>query len=126
MLQETDLNDSNRVKSRRGNRMALKYKNLSSSELILGQEVLGWLLNDDEIMDAVDGFHQKGSRCAVVVWVEDEDVVDAYISDGTALKEEFDLTRIHQAVETYDPEENVCVVVVRDHKNTVVLVGDIG
>jgi len=105
--------------------MALKYKNLSSSELILGQEVLGWLLTDDEIMDAVDGFHQKASRCAVVVWLEDEDVVDAYISDETALEEEFDLTRVHRAVATYDPEESICVVIVRDGRDTVVLIGDV-
>ena len=104
--------------------MALKYKHLSSSELILGQEVLGWLLNDDEIMEDVDGFHRKGARCAVVVWLEDEDVVDAYISDQAALEEEFDLPRVHRAVATYDPGENICVVMVRDGTNTVVLVGD--
>ena len=105
--------------------MALKYKNLSSSELILGQEVLGWLLNDDEIMDAVASFHETGRRCAIVVWLDDEDVIDAYISDETALEEEFDLPRVRRGVASYDPAKNVCVVVVRDHKNTVVLLGDI-
>ena len=83
------------------------------------------MLDDDEIMEAVDGFHREGRRCAVVVWLEDGDVVDAYISDTTALEQEFDLPRVRRAVTIYDPAESVCVVVVRDHKNTVVLVGDV-
>jgi hypothetical protein len=86
---------------------------------------MDWLLDDDEIMETVDGFHRMGRRCAVVVWLEDGDVVDAHISDDTALEQEFDLSRVHRAVTTYDPAESVCVVVVRDHKNTVVLVGDV-
>ncbi len=104
--------------------MSLKYKKLSSSELVLGQEVLEWLLSDDEIMEAVDRFHRAGTRCAVVVWMEDDDVDDAYISDEMAIKEEFDLPRIRKEVSSYDTNRTFCVLLVRDGSDAVVLQTD--
>ena len=105
--------------------MALQYKKLSSSELVMGQEVLDWLLEDDEIMSVVGNFHDEGKRCALVVWLEDGEMVDACISDDTALRAEVDLPKVRRAVASYDTTKQICVVVVRDNKNTVILYGDI-
>ena len=106
--------------------MKLKYKNLSSSERVMGREVITWILDDGDIMDMVDSFHDRGLRCAVVVWLEEGDVVDAYISDETAVTDEFELPRVREAVAAYDPSTSVCIVVVRENRNAVTLIGDVG
>ena len=104
--------------------MALKYKNLAMTEVGIGQEVLGWLLDDDEIMSVVMDFHERGKRCAVVVWLAEDEINDAYISDDTALKDEIELKKVRDTVDSYDPQKNVCVVIVRDEK-VAVLLGDL-
>ena len=106
--------------------MSLQYKNLTSSERIRGQEVIAWILEDGDILDMVHGFHERGSRCAVVVWLEDGEVADAYISDLTALQAEFDMPRVLEPVSTYDTSSSVCIVVVREHRDAVLLVADTG
>jgi hypothetical protein len=105
--------------------MALQYKDLSLSENVIGQEVIEWLLGDDEVMELVVGFHDRGTRCAVVVWLEHGEVVNAYISDETAVRDQFDLPRVKEALTAYDPTRSFCVIVVREDKDTAVLVGDI-
>lgn len=105
--------------------MALQYKDLSLSENVIGQEVIAWLLGDDEVMEMVMGFHDRGTRCAVVVWLEDGEVVNAYISDETAVRDQFDLPRVREALSAYDPARSICVVVVREDRDAAVLVGDI-
>jgi hypothetical protein len=104
--------------------MALKYKELSPSEKLLREDILDWVLDDDEIMSAVGGFHGKGKRCAVVVWVEDGDIDDGYISDDVAVNDQFDFEPVREAVESYDPDHDVCVVLVRDDK-VAVLIGEL-
>jgi hypothetical protein len=84
-----------------------------------------WVLGDDEILDMVARFHDKGSRCAVVVWLEDGEVVDARISDAVALEGEFGMPRVRNTIASYDPERSVCVVVVRDNRDTVILAGEV-
>jgi hypothetical protein len=115
---------SDRVVPLGGVRVALKYKNLAVSEVGIGQEVLGWLLDDDEIMSVVMDFHDRGKRCAVVVWLAEDEIDDAYISDDTALKDEFELKKVRDAVDLYDPQKSMCVVIVRDDK-AAVLLGDL-
>jgi hypothetical protein len=61
----------------------------------------------------------------VVVWIEDGDVIDAYISDDVALKDEFELREVHSAVKSYNPEEEICIVLVRDNE-IATLVGEVG
>jgi hypothetical protein len=104
--------------------VALKYKNLTMSEMGIGQEVLSWVLDDDEIMSVVEDFHGRSKRCAVVVWLVEDEIDDAYISDDTAVKDEFELKKVHEAVDKYDPQNNLCVVIVRDEK-AAVLIGDL-
>lgn len=104
--------------------MALKYTDLSPSEELLSEEIVEWVMDDDEILSAVDGFHGKGKRCAVVVWVEDGDIDDGYISDEVAVKDQFKFEQVQKAIKTYDPEESVCVVLVRDDE-VAVLIGEV-
>jgi len=104
--------------------MALKYTDLSPSEELLSEEIVEWVLDDDEILSAVDGFHSKGKRCAVVVWVENGDIDDGYISDEVAVKDQFEFEQVRNAIKSYDPEESVCVVLVRDDE-VAVLIGEV-
>jgi len=74
------------------------------------------VLADATLMGTLQNAQSTGQKHAVIALVERGDLREAYISAEGAVKAAYPFNAVRQAFELYDPQNGVCLVIVRDGK----------
>lgn len=92
----------------------LRFEPLSPEERQLGMNAMYGAVTDPDVMASVDHHHSQGDRCAIIVLTADEEFVNGWVANEIATKDLLDFSQVAEAIETYDPKDSACFILIRD------------
>ena len=102
---------------------SVAYQPLTKAELDASGSIFYGILTNPRIMGTVDDFHLAGIRCAVIVVVKNGALEAVRVREQRAVNKEFPFKEIAGTIESYETEDHVCIVLVRDTTASAVIVG---
>jgi len=104
----------------------LVYMEMGPDEQELDWRVTRSVLSDRTLMGTLQNAQSTGQKHAVIARVENEALVEVYVSPESAVKTTYPFNAVEQAFELYDPSNGVCLVIERDGKVVISINGIVG
>ncbi len=101
----------------------LIYAPLEESEAAPTGEIVYAILTNRRIMQMVQELHAVNIRCAVIVVLETDQIKDVSVREKAQIAKRFPQEEIRNALSSYDLDNNVCLILVRDDKVCEVVAG---
>jgi hypothetical protein len=99
------------------------YAEMAPEETDLDWMVTRRVLSDPTLMDTLEAAQAGGEKHAVIALVTRGEVTEMYVSPETAVKRQYPFSAVQQAFDVYEPNDGVCLLIVRDGKACISLNG---
>lgn len=94
----------------------LTYAPLGESETAPAGEIVYAILTNRRIMEMVHELHGVDMRCAVIVVLENDQILEVSVREKDQIAKRFPQEEIREALSSYDLDNHVCLILVRDRK----------
>ncbi len=101
----------------------LTYAPLGASETAPAGEIVYAILTNRRIMEMVHEFHGVNMRCAIIIVLEKSQILEVSVREKEQITKRFPQEEIRDALSSYDLDNHVCLILVRDDKVCEVVAG---
>ena len=101
----------------------LIYQEMSGEERSLDWRITASVMSDKVLMKTLEDSQSSGEKHAVIARVENGELKEAWVSPEGAVKKSFPFDAVRQAFETYEIDNGVCLLILRDNKAVISING---
>jgi hypothetical protein len=99
------------------------YQEMSPEESALDWRITRQVMADAVLMNTLHACQARGEKHAVIAFVENGELREAYVSPEQAVEKNFPFDPVARAFAVYDVRDGVCLLIVRDGKAVISING---